>query len=57
MKAFAVRYLAEAQRAGRTMKEVAEELRVSEPTLLAWRRGSVPPASVRERREGACVPS
>lgn len=39
MKAFAVRYLDDAQHAGRTMKDVAKELRVSEPMLLAWRRG------------------
>lgn len=50
MKSFAVRYLAEAQRAGRTMKEVAKELRVSEPTLQAWRRGEW------KRREAAPAP-
>jgi len=39
MRAFAVRYLTQAQEAGRTFAEVALTLGVSEPTLQAWRKG------------------
>lgn len=37
-----VRYLAYTQEKGETLKAVVERLRVSEPTLQAWRRGQTP---------------
>jgi transposase len=42
LRAFAVRYLAQAQEKGETLKSVVERLGVSEPTLQAWRRGQTP---------------
>jgi transposase len=39
LRAFAVRYLAQAQQKGETLKAVVQRLGVSEPTLQAWRRG------------------
>jgi hypothetical protein len=39
LRAFAVRYLAQALEKGETLKSVVERLGVSEPTLQAWRRG------------------
>jgi hypothetical protein len=42
LRAFAVRYLAQALEKGETLKSVVERLGVSEPTLQAWRRGQTP---------------
>jgi hypothetical protein len=42
LRAFAVRYLAQALEKGETLKSVVERLGVSEPTLQAWRRGKTP---------------
>ena len=42
LRAFAVRYLAQAQQKGETLKSVVQRLGVSEPTLQAWRRGQTP---------------
>jgi transposase len=58
LKAFAVRYLAQAQQKGETLKSVVQRLGVSEPTLQAWRRGQTPGGKAvhREPTAAALVP-
>ncbi|ATB34552.1 transposase [Melittangium boletus] len=58
MRAFAVRYLAQALEKGETLKSVVERLGVSEPTLQAWRRGQTPGSKARgsEPRLAGLVP-
>ncbi|ATB32117.1 transposase [Melittangium boletus] len=58
MRAFAVRYLAQALEKGETLKSVVERLGVSEPTLQAWRRGQTPGGKARggEPRPAGLVP-
>jgi hypothetical protein len=58
LRAFAVRYLAQAQEKGETLKSVVERLGVSEPTLQAWRRGQTPGSKTvrHEPRAAALVP-
>jgi transposase-like protein len=51
LRAFAVRYVAEAQGRGESQASAAARLGISEPTLGAWRRGSP-----WRRRSGAAAP-
>lgn len=56
LRAFAVRYLAQAQEKGATFKSVVERLGVSEPTLQAWRRGQTPGSKKAQRSEERATP-
>ena len=55
LRAFAVRYLAQAQQKGETLKSVVQKLGVSEPTLQAWRRGQTPGGKEEERESAAAM--
>ncbi len=54
LRAFAVRYLAQALETGATFAGAAKALGVSEPTLQAWRKGK--PAAHRRDKSGAQGP-
>ena len=56
LRAFAVRYLAQALEKGETLKSVVERLGVSEPTLQAWRRGQTPGSKKRQSSEPRAEP-
>ena len=56
LRAFAVRYLAQALEKGETLKSVVERLGVSEPTLQAWRRGQTPGSKKTQGSEPRAAP-